>query len=283
MSLYDPSEPWLQPEYYYLMSVDRYEMPVQHLHHRCEIMYVLSGKARISVERDVFTLSHGQYIFLDEDVPHALNISLSKSCRIMNVEFSCRREGPGCSWRRAYDAPPQVRRFFQAARPCFTAEDHENFGLILQDLILQLGRRKNPSGDFIIANLMERMICALAETAETAGRSGVYAYVRRAVRHIDAHYAEPLTVRAMAEVAGVHPSYLQSCFKREFDCGVMLYINRVRISHAKFLLTHTRMSIPDIAAETGFNSRQNFALVFKKLEGASPSDFRRDSAFAPLA
>ena len=41
MSLFDPRTPCLEPEAYYALCLTRFSMPLQHVHARCEIMYVV--------------------------------------------------------------------------------------------------------------------------------------------------------------------------------------------------------------------------------------------------
>ncbi|MGI5894488.1 MAG: AraC family transcriptional regulator [Candidatus Merdivicinus sp.] len=275
MGIYNRNTPYLQPEAYYSVYLKQYSMSSQHTHSRCEIMYVLSGKSIVDVADQRYELSHGQYIFLDENVPHCLNIADPRGCSIMNIEFACRAaSGAGCV-RNALAASPSVQAFFQNARPYFVADGREIFGSIMKDLISQLDRIQTADTRFLIGNLLERMLCELAAAAGQDVQTGSLHYIRRASAYLETHYTESLSVEEIAAAAGINRSYLQALFRQEFGCGVMTYVNRMRISRAKFLLTNTEMRLVDIAAEVGFNSRQNFALAFEKQAGMSPSSFRK--------
>lgn len=278
MGIYRRDTPCLQPEAYYSVYLQRYVMEQQHVHPRCEIMYVLSGKSTVEVGEHRFELLHGQYIFLDEGVPHLLHIDDPRGCSIMNIEFACCAEGGMGSLRNAREHCENVRAFLRAAQPYFVADGRECFGAVMKDLIAQLERPPCSESRFLIGNLLERMICELAEGALHQRRSGSLLYVRRAVAYMEAHYTEPIQVPQIAAAAGVNRSYLQALFQKEMGCGVMSYVNRLRLSRAKFLLTNTNMRLADIACEVGFNSRQNFALAFQKQVGVSPSSFRKQTA-----
>lgn len=54
----------------------------------------------------------------------------------------------------------------------------------------------------------------------------------------------------------------------------MVYLNRYRISVAKFLLTTTIEAVGVIAKKTGFYDTSYFCSVFKKFEGCSPIEYR---------
>ena len=54
------------------------------------------------------------------------------------------------------------------------------------------------------------------------------------------------------------------------------YLNNIRIAKAKQLLEDEKHSITKIAAMTGYNSSSAFALVFKKIMGISPQNYRKE-------
>ncbi len=274
MSLFSPDTCYLVPEAYYAMQLDQFVMAKQHCHQRCEIMFVLSGKCRIQTGRAEFPLTAGQYIFLDENVPHALNIQDEKGCSILNIEFSCRKDSGFCYIKPARENSPAVRHFLSRSVPYFVAENRENFGAVIKDLIAQLERGVQVDR-FLIGNLLERILLELAEASIGSKERGSVLYVRRAVTFIRQNSAQPLRAEQIAQAAGVNRSYLQSLFRLEFGCGIMAYVNRIRIKNAEFLLANTQMPLVEIAAETGFNSRQNFSLAFEKFTGFTPSAFRK--------
>ncbi|MBP1991070.1 AraC family transcriptional regulator [Paenibacillus eucommiae] len=52
------------------------------------------------------------------------------------------------------------------------------------------------------------------------------------------------------------------------------YVNRLKISEAKKLLTYTSLQIKDIAYKLGFDDAAYFSRLFKKFTGISPNKFR---------
>lgn len=53
------------------------------------------------------------------------------------------------------------------------------------------------------------------------------------------------------------------------------YLTQIRIYNAKYLLKATDLSIEDISRQTGFSDSVYFIQVFKKIEGITPSKFRK--------
>ena len=57
--------------------------------------------------------------------------------------------------------------------------------------------------------------------------------------------------------------------------SITYYINRLRLDHARELLTtHPEMSIDEVATASGFSVRRTFSRLFKEKFGLTPTEFR---------
>lgn len=92
---------------------------------------------------------------------------------------------------------------------------------------------------------------------------------------IDEHYAEKLSLKSVAGSFFIDKYYLARLFKERYGVTVTAYLQQVRITHAKRMLRFTDMKIEDIASECGLGEPNYFSRVFKKIEGMSPSEFRK--------
>lgn len=98
--------------------------------------------------------------------------------------------------------------------------------------------------------------------------------VRAVIDHIAANLASPMTVDALADVAGVSASRLAHLFRQSTGLAVMQYVEGRRIERAGQLLRLTPLSVKQVAAEVGFASPFYFSLRFKAATGQSPSAYR---------
>lgn len=127
----------------------------------------------------------------------------------------------------------------------------------------------------------ERLSALLTRLMEESWRQGERASVPRKMdvlqikTYLDEHYQEHLTLESVARHFFVDKSYLARRFKEE--CGVTMtaYLQQVRITHAKRLLRFTDRRIEEIARLCGVGEMNYFGRVFRKLEGISPSEYRR--------
>ena len=66
-----------------------------------------------------------------------------------------------------------------------------------------------------------------------------------------------------------------SMIKEELQMNYSDYIASLRIQRAKELLQNEVLSIQEIAEQVGYNDYFYFTKVFKKVQGISPSKYRK--------
>ncbi len=100
-------------------------------------------------------------------------------------------------------------------------------------------------------------------------------HVRRALDHIQRHFTEPLTLRAVAAELGVNSTYLSSRFRAQTGWTFCHWLNHTRIQRSQEYLKHTDKPIAAIAAEVGYTSQSYYTSVFSKHVGETPKGYRQ--------
>jgi len=98
--------------------------------------------------------------------------------------------------------------------------------------------------------------------------------VARVIHYINQHYHENLTMKTLANYAGVSEALLSKIFKKETGDSVFDYIGKIRIGNAQFELEHTAKSISQIAVEMGYYDSSYFSRAFRRYAGFSPREYR---------
>ncbi|WKL02895.1 helix-turn-helix domain-containing protein [Paenibacillus amylolyticus] len=93
--------------------------------------------------------------------------------------------------------------------------------------------------------------------------------------YIDNHYTKDLTLEWVSSLFYLSPSYLSHLFKEKTSENFTDYVNRLRISQAKQLLTSTDDKIYRVAKQLGYDNPKYFFRVFKKLTGWTPEEYRK--------
>lgn len=114
----------------------------------------------------------------------------------------------------------------------------------------------------------------LALEADAAGPKGSRecSLIRR---YIDNHFKENLTLDQLAQLAHVNKYYLAHAFRKEFGTSPINYLISRRVEESRFLLRETDHTLSLIAQMLGFSSPSYFSQCFRRVEGVSPMEYRR--------
>ncbi len=94
---------------------------------------------------------------------------------------------------------------------------------------------------------------------------------------VQRQYTNPsLSLESLAETMGISPRTLSSVINGHFKCSFVEYINQYRLDEAKRLLIEEKKKpVLDIMYASGFNSKATFNALFKRVEGMTPSQYRK--------
>jgi LacI family transcriptional regulator len=101
-------------------------------------------------------------------------------------------------------------------------------------------------------------------------------HVAAAVRYIFTHCGECFGVKQLLGQVGLSRRRLEHYFHEQLGCTPRHFIDQVRVARAKELLADpSRLTYTAIADATGFNDIRRFRLVFRRLEGLTPAEYRQ--------
>ena len=109
------------------------------------------------------------------------------------------------------------------------------------------------------------------------GQMGTRDYVQFVKEYIEDHYAEEIQLRDLALFAHISSSYLSTKFKNEVGYSFTEYLIRFRLNRAEMLLKKRRYSCKEVAEKVGYRDYTQFAKIFKKYMGLSPSEIEKIS------
>lgn len=94
--------------------------------------------------------------------------------------------------------------------------------------------------------------------------------------YIDRNFADPdLSLRLLAERAGLSPAYLGKIFTAVNTWSFNDYLNHVRVEAAAELLRDTSLPVSSISEKVGVMNANYFYTLFKKHYGITPSAYRK--------
>lgn len=107
-------------------------------------------------------------------------------------------------------------------------------------------------------------------------RGGLAAWqLKRVLRFIHENLSQPITVQAIAAIAGHSASHFHRAFKRSLGTSVHLYVMFRRIEMAQQLMLNTSEPLSTIAVTCGMCDQSHLTRWFTRIAGESPNRWRR--------
>ncbi len=101
-------------------------------------------------------------------------------------------------------------------------------------------------------------------------------YIQKILKYISENFSRGIDGEEISRHFSVSRSKLDRDFKNFTGRTVHDYVELCRINHAKYMLEHSRdMSVREIALSCGFENESYFFPFFKKLEGVTPTEYRK--------
>lgn len=89
------------------------------------------------------------------------------------------------------------------------------------------------------------------------------------------HLADKISTEDIAQELQVNRTYLSRIFKKETGSTLVDYIHTLKMDEAKRLLITTDKSLIAIANSLSFSSQSQFQMIFKKVVGCTPTEFKK--------
>jgi AraC family transcriptional regulator len=98
--------------------------------------------------------------------------------------------------------------------------------------------------------------------------------LRHAIEYIDDNLKSELTLAAIAEAVALSPGHFAHAFRQATGVAPHRYGVERRVERAKALLRGSNMPITEIADRVGCSSHSHFSVLFHRITGLTPRQFR---------
>lgn len=127
----------------------------------------------------------------------------------------------------------------------------------------------------ILSNLLENILLWAAASLDDRDDYDVPAVFVELKQYMDNHYYLPLSLQDLAERAKLSVSHFSNRFRHYFSCAPIDYLIRVRMEHARHLLSNQNLSISAVAASLGYADVAYFSRLVKRYHGVNPRALRK--------
>ena len=127
----------------------------------------------------------------------------------------------------------------------------------------------------LIAHLIR--LYSVAGSKPLPANRGLSVYKLALLKHyINEHLSDVISLEALATVAQISPSYFMTLFKQSTGLSPHQYVMSQRVEKAKMLLTQTKLSIGEIAIQTGFADQSHLTRLMRRYTHLTPKMLRGD-------
>ncbi len=102
-----------------------------------------------------------------------------------------------------------------------------------------------------------------------------HSLVDRVKIYIEDNYFKNVKIESLAQTFGYNSAYLGKILKSGLGESFHSYLDRVRIQHARELLSATNLKVYEISQRVGYENIDYFYIKFHKVEGKSPLEYRK--------
>lgn len=91
---------------------------------------------------------------------------------------------------------------------------------------------------------------------------------------LETKFYKHITIEELSRQVFLAPNYISNIFKEKTGESVIDYLTKVRMKHARELLSNQSLRIFEVAEKVGFDNTSYFSAVFKNSFGLTPKKFR---------
>lgn len=232
--------------------------------HRLILLYTYEGIGYVKYQGRRFELRKGEGIYLYAEYPHEHGCVSSRW-----VYCSAELSGP---WISAF-----YKNYIANGSPKFS-QDLSGFFQAGMEELLSIYDQSPIYRDWQVNACIIRILtdfCVKPHdlVRETAAESDD---MQRLVKYMEQNFEKPLTIDDLCRYIGFGRAKLQAEFKKYTNIPPIEYLIQLRLQQACGLLSSTKKSCSEIAAEVGFRDINNFINLFKKHYGTTPLRYRKN-------
>lgn len=253
-----------------------------HYHINIELSLILRGKGLYRINNTVHPVQEGDIFFFRPNEAHCITDIDDGGMELLNLHIS-----PYYLYTNFQNAlNSNYIKILAANFPLKSNKINDilSFEYIteIKNLILSLQREfEEQKSDYLtlacgyISSVLIMISRPYKDVRFSQKEKQNYPKLLSAIKYIDSHYQETITLENLAQKISYSKCYFSSIFKKCMGMSVWDYISIRRIEESLTQIKGSDKNIADIALDCGFNNLANFNKIFKKYTNVTPSYFRK--------
>lgn len=258
----------------------RYQVPRRmvantHWHPEQEILYVKQGAIEVLIGKSTYTVHENQVCFVTPNALHSVMTSLPNTVYYAFVFSYSLLALPDSHFFQINITHP-----LQSGSLTFPAvlDESDSHYAAIEPLLETLSHYSQAAPDYKLT-VFRTLVCLYAQLqdilipTDNSRSTTDNLAVKTCLDYMRTHYAQKITLDALAELVHLHPNYLCSLFKTYTGQTAFQQLMGIRLEHAAALLDEGGCSVAEAAELCGFDSFSFFSRKFKQIMGVTPKAY----------
>lgn len=261
---------------------DNLEKSSWHYHNNFEISFITEGSGKRIVADSIEEFQPGDLVFIGRNLPHVwiadkeILTPSSRTLEMVFLQFTDKVLGSQLLSLPEFKHVDKALAMSERGIQIVGQTLNEVSELMLQlpylkgfERMLQFLKMMD-----IIGNSDTNVELASKEYLKTRFKSGdkriadIHEYLMN-------NYHDEIDLKRLADLVNMAEGSLCRFFKSKMDLTVFEYLNQIKSEFACKLLMDNDLSILEVCFDSGFNNLSHFNKQFKKMTGATPSEYRK--------
>ena len=261
------SDAFADPSKDYAYNLLYHDFPILHNHNYWEFLIVLSGEYKHTINGKEEIIKRGQVIVIRPEDYHML-VQISKSASHLNIMVKC-------------EAVEKMARSFSDAfyekllqNTSYISVSDVNINRIETYCLLYNNsdeQKQHLIMHFVTNLILISVIDQLYNVVDDKPK-----WLLDLIAQMHRQENASWTVSDVVSYSNFSHVHLIREFKKYFNCSIVEYLRKVKISFATDYLKHSNLSISEISTLLGFSSVSHLNHIFKETTGKTPLQYRKD-------
>lgn len=241
-----------------------------HYHSEVEILFVVSGSAKVIIKNQSYELEQEDIIAVNSGEMHSVESSMNAV--ICDVHFSC---------RRILELVEEDMCVFECNSRTDRNRSYHTIRTVMREVVYQYIKREPGKTDCLKISALYKLLDCLIENYRNQSLTRISGRkmnnserVQKIYQYVEQNYQYGISMSELANQLFISTSTLSRVFKKETGIYFADYVSGIRMSHAVAELLQTEKSVTAIAVDCGFSNPSVFDRSFKDIYGVTPSVFR---------
>lgn len=259
---------------------DTVEFPHSHPG-KYEIYYVIDGIMDFMVENKVYTMTAGNFLFLNQGVLHETVYHPNQKKHYLTIVFTLQKRASPIYYNGLDEYEKNhMEAFFNllTAKTHIIGNDQDSCGDYVQEMLQEFNAKRWGwfyKLQFLYASFILDIIRNFVTSTQTFSLGANKNLPIEITKYLHFNYQNPdLSLQDIADHFYLSPRHANRLFKEFFGASLSKTLTQYRVSYTKNYLIDTKHSIEEIAEKVGFGSASTLSRLFKEVEGITISEWR---------